>query len=301
MVTSRMAIDDKSGSATSRRLGRRHWRKLINRAPALVGLAMLASVVCTAIGAPLIAPHDPFAQNLSGRLAPPAWAGGAYGNPLGTDQLGRDELSRLIFGARISLLVGITAVFVAGGTGLMVGVAAGFNGGLTDEVLMRFTDLMLALPFTLLIIAVIAVFGPSLVNVIIILGLTGWVPYARVVRAEVLAIREREFVAAARAVGASNLRVMFQHILPNTFASAVVIGSVELANMILLESSLSFLGLGVQPPTPSWGNMLGETRNYLMSDWWLATFPGIAIAITAVSINLAGDWLRDVLDPHLVT
>ena len=296
-----MAIDDKSGSATSRRLGRRHWRKLINRAPALVGLAMLASVVCTAIGAPLIAPHDPFAQNLSGRLAPPAWAGGAYGNPLGTDQLGRDELSRLIFGARISLLVGITAVFVAGGTGLMVGVAAGFNGGLTDEVLMRFTDLMLALPFTLLIIAVIAVFGPSLVNVIIILGLTGWVPYARVVRAEVLAIREREFVAAARAVGASNLRVMFQHILPNTFASAVVIGSVELANMILLESSLSFLGLGVQPPTPSWGNMLGETRNYLMSDWWLATFPGIAIAITAVSINLAGDWLRDVLDPHLVT
>ena len=186
-------------------------------------------------------------------------------------------------------------------TGVMVGVAAGFNGGLIDEVLMRFTDLMLALPFTLLIIAVIAVFGPSLVNVIIILGLTGWVPYARVVRAEVLAIREREFVAAARAVGASNLRVMFQHILPNTFASAVVIGSVELANMILLESSLSFLGLGVQPPTPSWGNMLGETRNYLMSDWWLATFPGIAIAITAVSINLAGDWLRDVLDPHLVT
>jgi len=296
-----MTMGDKSGNATPRRLGRRHWRKLVNRVPVLVGLVMLASVVCTAIGAPLIAPHDPFAQNLSGRLAPPAWAGGAYGNPLGTDQLGRDELSRLIFGARISLLVGITAVFVAGGTGLMVGVAAGFNGGLTDEVLMRFTDLMLALPFTLLIIAVIAVFGPSLVNVIIILGLTGWVPYARVVRAEVLAIREREFVAAARAVGASNLRVMFQHILPNTFASAVVIGSVELANMILLESSLSFLGLGVQPPTPSWGNMLGETRNYLMSDWWLATFPGIAIAITAVSINLAGDWLRDVLDPHLVT
>src|SRR6516165_211458 len=220
MVTSRMTMGDKSGNATSRRLGRRHWRKLINRAPALVGLAMLASVVCTAIGAPLIAPHDPFAQNLSGRLAPPAWAGGAYGNPLGTDQLGRDELSRLIFGARISLLVGITAVFVAGGTGLMVGVAAGFNGGLTDEVLMRFTDLMLALPFTLLIIAVIAVFGPSLMNVIIILGLTGWVPYARVVRAEVLAIREREFVAAARAVGASNFRVMLQHILPNTMASA---------------------------------------------------------------------------------
>jgi peptide/nickel transport system permease protein len=301
MVTSRMAIDDKSGNATPRRLGRRHWRKLVHRVPAFAGLVMLASVVCTAIGAPLIAPHDPFAQDLGRRLAPPAWAGGAYGNPLGTDQLGRDELSRLIFGARISLLVGITAVFVAGATGVMVGVAAGFNGGLIDEVLMRFTDLMLALPFTLLIIAVIAVFGPSLVNVIIILGLTGWVPYARVVRAEVLTVREREFVAAARAVGASTLRVMRQHIVPNTMASAIVIGSVELANMILLESSLSFLGLGVQPPTPSWGNMLGETRNYLMSDWWLATFPGIAIAITAVSINLAGDWLRDALDPHLVT
>jgi peptide/nickel transport system permease protein len=301
MVTSRMTVDHKSGNVTPRRFVRRHWRKLINRVPALVGLVMLASVVCMAVGAPLIAPHDPFAQNLSGRLAPPAWAGGAYGNPLGTDQLGRDELSRLIFGARVSLLVGITAVFVAGATGVMVGVAAGFNGGFIDEALMRFTDLMLALPFTLLIIAVIAVFGPSLMNVIIILGLTGWVPYARVVRAEVLAIREREFVAAARAVGASNFRVMLQHILPNTMASAIVIGSVELANMILLESSLSFLGLGVQPPTPSWGNMLGETRNYLMSDWWLATFPGIAIAITAVSINLAGDWLRDVLDPHLVT
>lgn len=254
-----------------------------------------------AIGAPLIAPHDPFAQNLDGRLAPPTWAGGVRAHLLGTDQLGRDELSRLIFGARISLLVGITAVFVAGVTGVMVGVVAGFNGGLTDEVLMRFTDLMLALPFTLLIIAVVAVFGPGLVNVIIILGLTGWVPYARVVRAEVLSIREREFVAAARAVGASRLRVMLQHILPNAIASAIVIASVELANMILLESSLSFLGLGVQPPTPSWGNMLGETRNYLMSDWWLATFPGIAIATTAVSINLVGDWLRDVLDPRLVT
>lgn len=301
MVTNRMTVDYKPNNAAPRRLARRHWRKLANRVPALVGLVILASVVCMAIGAPLIAPHDPFAQNLDGRLAPPTWAGGAYANLLGTDQLGRDELSRLIFGARISLLVGITAVFVAGATGVIVGVAAGFNGGLTDEVLMRFTDLMLALPFTLLIIAVIAVFGPSLVNVIIILGLTGWVPYARVVRAGVLSIREREFVAAAKAVGASNLRVMLQHILPNTIASAIVIGSVELANMILLESSLSFLGLGVQPPTPSWGNMLGETRNYLMSDWWLATFPGIAIAITAVSINLVGDWIRDVLDPHLVT
>jgi peptide/nickel transport system permease protein len=301
LVTDQMAASCKPSNAAPRRKARRYWRKLVNRVPALAGVVILGSVVCTAIGAPIISPHDPFAQNLDGRLAPPAWAGGAFVNPLGTDQLGRDELSRLIFGARVSLLVGITAVIVAGATGVIVGVAAGFNGGLIDEILMRFTDLMLALPFTLLIIAVIAVFGPSLVNVIIILGLTGWVPYARVVRAEVLSIREREYVVAAKAVGASTLRVMLRHILPNTIASAIVIASVELSNMILLESSLSFLGLGVQPPTPSWGNMLGETRNYLMSHWWLASFPGIAIAVTAVSINLAGDWLRDVLDPHLVT
>lgn len=164
---------------------------------------------------------------------------------------------------------------------------------------MRLVDLRLALPFILLVIALIAVLGPSLFNVIAILGLTGWVPYARIVRAEALSIREREFAMAARVVGATDSRLMFRHILPNTVASSIVIASLELANMIVLESFLSFLGLGVQPPTPSWGNMLGEGRDYLMTHWWLATFPGLSISITAVSVNLVGDWLRDVLDPKL--
>ncbi len=269
--------------------------------PAFFGLLVLASVAVVAIAAPLIAPHDPFVQALDRRLAAPLWAGGSFEHPLGTDQLGRDVLSRLVFGARVSLVIGITAVLIAGAVGVAVGVVAGFYGGFIDEALMRLADLRLALPFILLVIVIITVFGPSLTNIVIVLGLTGWVSYARVVRAEVLSVREREFVTAARAVGANDFRLMFRHILPNTIASAVVIASLELANMILTESSLSFLGLGVQPPTPSWGNMLGESRNYIVSNFWLATLPGIAIAVTAISINLVGDWLRDVLDPHLRT
>jgi peptide/nickel transport system permease protein len=271
----------------------------VRRFPALLAVLVLGGVALVAAGATVLAPHDPLAQNLDGRLAPPAWSGGTPAHPLGTDQLGRDLLSRLIFGARVSLVIGITAVLIAGATGVMAGVVAGYYGGLVDEVLMRLADLRLALPFILLIIAVIAVFGPSFLIVIVILGLTGWVAYARVVRAEVLSLREREFVTAARSMGATDLRLVFRHILPNTIGSAIVIGSLELAQMIVVESSLSYLGLGVQPPTPSWGNMLGEGRDYLQSKWWLATFPGIAIALTAVSINLVGDWLRDLLDPHL--
>jgi len=219
---------------------------------------------------------------------------------LGTDQLGRDILSRLMYAARISLLVAATAVLVSGAIGVVAGLLAGFYGGLTDETIMRLTDLRLALPLILLLIAVIAVLGPSLVNVIVLLGVTGFAPYARIIRVEVLAVREREFVMAARAIGVTDGRVMFRHILPNTIASSIVIGALEFANMIVLESSLSFLGLGVQPPTPSWGNMLGEGRDFLLSHWWLATFPGIAISVTAVSIALIGDWLRDVLDPRLL-
>lgn len=234
----------------------------------------------------------------AGAPARPA-RGGKLANPLGTDQLGRDILSRLIYGARISLAVGAAAVLISGVLGVAGGIAAGFYGGFVDEALMRLADLRLALPFILLVIAVIAVFGPGFFNVIVILGLTGWVPYARVVRAEVLSIREREFVVAARVLGARDSRLMFRHILPNIVASAIVIGSLELAQMIVTESALSFLGLGVRPPTPSWGNMLGEGRDYLLTSWWLATFPGLAITVTAVSVNLVGDWLRDVLDPRL--
>jgi peptide/nickel transport system permease protein len=206
-----------------------------------------------------------------------------------------------MYGARVSIAIGVMAVLVSGVLGVTAGVVAGYYGGLVDELLMRLADLRLALPFVLLVISVIAVFGPSFTNLIVILGLTGWVPYAKIVRAETLSMREREFIVAARAVGAGNNRIMFRHILPNTVAAAIVIGSLELANIIVIEASLSFLGLGVQPPTPSWGNMLGEARDYLMSNFWLATLPGIAISLTAISVNLIGDWLRDVLDPRIQT
>jgi peptide/nickel transport system permease protein len=280
---------------TSRRPG--PWS--IRRLPGLSGLGVLGAVIVVAIGAPVLAPHNPYTQDLDQRLLPPVWAAGSFAHVLGTDQLGRDLLSRLMFGTRVSLVVAVASVLIAGVIGVSAGVVAGFYGGVMDEVLMRLADLRLALPFILLIIAVIAVFGPGLYKVVVILGLTGWVLYARVVRAEVLSLKEREFIAAARGLGASDVRLMLRHILPNTIASAIVLGSLELAQMVVAESALSFLGLGVQLPTPSWGNMLGESRDYILSNWWLATFPGIAIALTAVSANLVGDWLRDLLDPHL--
>ncbi len=274
----------------------------ILRHPTVVaGALLLATVAIVAIAAPVIAPYDPYEQHLEGRLAPPIWSGGSFSHLLGTDQLGRDVLSRLMYGARVSMAIGVMAVLFSGILGVAAGVTAGFYGGLVDELLMRLADLRLALPFVLLLISVIAVFGPSFANLIVILGLTGWVPYAKIVRAETLSMREREFIVAARALGARNTDLMFRHILPNTLAAAIVIGSLELANVIVVEASLSFLGLGVQAPTPSWGNMLGEARDYLLSDFWLATLPGIAISTTSISVNLIGDWLRDVLDPRILT
>ena len=267
----------------------------------IASFLVLAVVIVVAVAAPLISPYDPLEQQLEARLAPPVWAGGSLDHVFGTDQLGRDVLSRLMYGARVSIAIGVMAVLVSGVIGVTAGVVAGYYGGLVDELLMRLADLRLALPFVLLVISVIAVFGPSFTNLIVILGITGWVPYAKIVRAETLSMREREFIVAARAVGAGNNRIMFRHILPNTVAAAIVIGSLELANIIVIEASLSFLGLGVQPPTPSWGNMLGEARDYLMSNFWLATLPGIAISLTAISVNLIGDWLRDVLDPRIQT
>lgn len=279
----------------------RRVRDILRHPLVVASVFVVATMVVVAIAAPLIAPYDPYEQSLETRLGPPIWAGGSFAHPLGTDQLGRDVLSRLMYGARVSIAIGVMAVLVSGVLGVAAGVAAGFYGGLVDELLMRLADLRLALPFVLLVISVIAVFGPSFTNLIVILGLTGWVPYAKIVRAEALSMREREFIVAARALGATNTRLMFRHILPNTVAAAIVIGSLELANIIVVEASLSFLGLGVQAPTPSWGNMLGESRDYLMSNFWLATLPGIAISITAISVNLIGDWLRDILDPRIQT
>jgi peptide/nickel transport system permease protein len=279
---------------------RRVLRELVRNKAALLGLLALLSVVISAILAPYLAPYDPTAQEITHRLKPPAWNSpeGAM-NPLGTDHLGRDILSRLMFGARISLIIGLSAVAVAGTLGTLVGLVAGYRGGRVDDLCMRLTDTMLAMPFILLALAVIAVLGPSLRNIIFVLGVTSWVSYARVVRAEVLTLRTREFVAAAQALGGGGWRIIFRHLLPNVLTPVIVIATLEVARMIILESALSFLGLGIPPPTPTWGGMLADGRAYLSTAWWLATFPGLCIMLTVLGINLLGDWLRDVLDPRL--
>lgn len=279
---------------------RRILRGLFRNRAALVGLVILAGVAASAVLAPVVAPQDPIAQEIALRLKPPGWtaaAGRIY--LLGTDHLGRDILSRLIFGARISLAIGFSAVALAGTLGTLIGLVAGYRGGRVDDFCMRLTDTMLAMPFILLALAVIAVLGPSLRNIIFVLGITSWVSYARVVRAEVLSLRTREFVAAARALGGGGRRIVFRHLLPNVLTPVIVIATLEVARMVILESALSFLGLGVQPPTPTWGGMLADGRAYLSTAWWLATFPGLCIMLTVLGINLLGDWLRDVLDPRL--
>jgi peptide/nickel transport system permease protein len=279
---------------------RRILRDLFRNKAALLGLVILTAITMAAILAPLVSPVDPFAQEVELRLKPPGWTT-AEGRMslLGTDHLGRDILSRLIFGARISLIIGFSAVSVAGTLGTLIGLLAGYRGGRIDDLCMRMTDTMLAMPFILLALAVIAVLGPSLRNIILVLGITSWVSYARVVRAEVLTLRTREFVAAAKALGGGGPRVVFRHLLPNVLTPVIVIATLEVARMIILESALSFLGLGVQPPTPTWGGMLADGRAYVTTAWWLATFPGLAIMLTVLGINLLGDWLRDILDPRL--
>jgi peptide/nickel transport system permease protein len=220
-------------------------------------------------------------------------------HPLGTDHLGRDILARIIYGSRIALVVGLAAVLISGVLGMIIGLAAGYFGGRLDDFLMRLADVQLAFPFILLAIAVIGVLGPSLRNIIIVIGVSSWVVYARVVRGEVLSIREREFVHAAVALGSRPWRVLLTHVLPNTFTPWLVVATLDMARVIVIESALSFLGLGVQPPTPTWGGMLADGRVYLSTAWWLATFPGLAILVTVLGINLFGDGLRDTLDPRL--
>ena len=266
---------------------------------ALATLVVLA-VVAAGLSAPAVAPLDPAEQNVIDRLAPPVFMeGGTREHWLGTDHLGRDVLSRLIYGARVAVIVGITTVIVSGIVGLGVGLAAGYFGGWTDTLFMRLLDVQLSMPFMLLALTIIGILGPSLRNIVIVLALTGWVVYARVVRAEVLSLRTREFVAACRSLGGSDARIILTHLLPNVRSSVMVVSTVEVARMMLLESALSFLGLGVRPPTPSWGAMLADGRIYLTSAWWLAAFPGLAISVTVLAVNTVGDRLRDYLDPEL--
>jgi peptide/nickel transport system permease protein len=218
---------------------------------------------------------------------------------LGSDPLGRDILSRIVYGSRISLIVGVAAVAIQGSIGVLLGLVAGYYGGLADRLIMRLADLQLSIPFLVLALALIAALGSGLKNVIIVLGLTGWMGYGRVVRAEVLALKHQEFVDAARAIGMRSQRIVFRHILPNTMDSAVVMATLQAAKMMTSEAVLSFLGLGVQPPTPSWGGMVADGRSYVASHWWIALFPGLAIFVTVLSLNLVGDWLRDSFDPTL--
>ena len=282
----------------------REWvgllRRLARRRTALFGLAVVAAVALTAILAPVVSPFDPLEQDISQRLREPGWQD-AHGrvHPLGTDHLGRDILARIIYGSRIALLVGLAAVAISGVLGLMIGLVAGYFGGRVDDFFMRLADIQLAFPFILLAIAIIGVLGPSLQNIIIVIGVSSWVVYARVVRGEVLSIREREFVQAAIALGGRNGRIVLRHVLPNAFTPWLVVATLDMARVIVIESALSFLGLGVQPPTPTWGGMLADGRVYLSTAWWLATFPGLAILVTVLGINLFGDGLRDTLDPRL--
>ncbi|SEB65258.1 peptide/nickel transport system permease protein [Nitratireductor aquibiodomus] len=275
-------------------------RRLFGKNVVIVSVAFLILSLLCAVLPGLVAPHDPFEQDLLLRLKPPSFVeGGVSGYLLGTDHLGRDTLSRIIFGARITLVVSVLAVAVSMLVGVAAGLAAGFYGGRTDSVIQRLIDMQLAFPVILLVIAVVAVVGPSLTNLIIIMGLSGWPRFARIVRGAVLSVRGLEYVEAARAIGAGQLRIMTHHILPNILSAIIVYASFELARMILLEATLSFLGLGVQPPTPTWGGMISDGKNYISISWWVSLFPGLAIGAIILAFNILGDELRDALDPQL--
>lgn len=265
-----------------------------------LALLVLAALVATALFAPLLAPGNIEAQNLFGRLKPPLWVDAQGVMYLaGTDHLGRDILARLIHGSRISLLVGVMAVAFGGSVGLLLGLVAGYYGGRVDALIMRFTDMQLAFPFMLLALALVTILGPSIFNVILVLAITSWIHYAKVVRGDVLQLRNREFIEAARVLGIPNYRIIFRHILPNVLSSFLVVASFQVAALIIAESSLSFLGLGVPNSIPTWGSMLADGREYVRDAWWLSVFPGVAIMLAALSFNIIGDGLRDLLDPTL--
>ena len=271
--------------------------KLLQPATLAGGAIVLVVAIC-AIFAPWLAPHDPNAQDLALAAKPPALLGGDPRFLLGTDHLGRDVFSRIIWGSRIAALVGISAVAIGCTLGVLLGMIAGYAGGWIDDVIARVADVQLAFPFILLAIAIVGVLGPSLVTVIATLGVTSWVQYVRIIRAETLALRERDFVQAAIATGATTGRIIMRHVLPNVASSITVLATFEVARTVILESALSYLGLGVPPTVPTWGTMLADGRQYLEGAWWMGTFPGLAVSFTVLGVNLFGDGLRDALDPR---
>jgi len=285
------------------RSGRDRWRslRLLARNPqGIIGLVLVVLVVITAVGAPYFGLPSPTKQSLLETFMPPMWAeGGSDAHVLGTDHLGRDVLSRIVYGTRISVMVALGAAIAAAIFGVIMGVMAGYYGGRVDTFIMRVVDVQLAFPLLLLSLAVIAVLGPSITNLIIVMAITSWVTYARLVRGLSLSLRQREFVQASIALGATDWRTIFRHMLPNVYPTIVAIFTFEVARNLLIEAALSFLGLGVQPPTPTWGRMLADGRNYMMIAQWVITYPGMAIMLSVLGINMLGDAIRDIVDVKL--
>ena len=275
-------------------------RDLIKRPPALFGVFCIIITILWAIVPGLFSPHDPLSQDLLRHLKPPGFvdeAGNTYW--LGTDRLGRDILSRIIWGSRVSLAVGFAAVFISGFIGVATGLVAGYYGGKIDAVISRVVDTALAIPFVLLAISIIAILGASLQNIVLAISLRTWTVYTRVVRGGVFALKDTDMVTGAKSAGCSTARIMIIYLLPNVFSSCIVVATIYLGRMIIIESSFSFLGMGVPPPTPTWGGMLAEGRGFLDTAWWLTLFPGVTLTLTVLGVNLLGDWLRDVLDPRM--
>jgi peptide/nickel transport system permease protein len=268
-------------------------RMVLSRGGAL-GLVIVALVALAALLAPVLTPYGPVDADLGRSLRPPSRA-----HWFGTDQLGRDLYTRVLYGARVSLVIGLVTVGIAGAVGLGLGLLSGYLGGTVDAVVMRLVDVQLSFPFILLALVVNAILGIGLQNIVLTLIITGWVVYARLVRGEVLVLKTLEYVEAARALGAPAWRIVRRHVLPNLWTPVIVLSSLQVAQYIVAEAAISFLGFGVQPPTASWGNMLNEGRTYIYNAWWLTTFPGLALVLTALGVNLVGDWLRDTLDPRL--
>ncbi len=270
------------------------WRRFKKNRLAVAGLAVILALIFIAIFAPHLAPYSPTSIDVNHVLSPPSWR-----HPFGTDELGRDVLSRMLLGSRVSLSVGFIAMGIAVIIGIIVGSLAGFYGGRVDAVLMRLVDVMLAFPSFVLILAVIAIVPPSIFIIMAVIGVTGWMDVARLVRAEFLTLKQRDFVLASRSAGAGSMRLIFKEILPNALSPVFVAATFGIAGAILTESSLSFLGLGVQPPHPSWGNILSSGKDNIETAWWLSLYPGLAILVTVLSYNLVGEGLRDALDPRL--
>lgn len=295
-----MASISGAGSPAVRGVRGRKWLRFLRNPLPVIGLLLVLSFVLAALLAPWVAPHDPNAADLRNRLSPPSWLpGGSPEYLLGTDQLGRDVLSRLIHGSRVPLIVGFGSIIVTLVLGVTLGLAASYWRGIVESAIMRVVDTLLAIPNILLYLAAIGVAGPSLGSLILIISLVSWTTFARVVHSEVLSVRKREFVEAASALGAHHFRIILRHILPNVTASIIVVATLNVATIIVLEAALSFLGLGVPAPAVTWGAMLSDGRDYVATAWWMATFPGLCITLLGLGLIFIGDWLRDVLDPRL--